>query len=295
MFLNLKYHIASLAAVFMALGLGILIGSIAMGNDTLLRQSQHLTLNLESQLELLRHKNESLQAKLWSMEAENNTQKQFEKQVFPVLVNNKLINRNIVIIETGGYSYSEELAGIMTSAGAEIKITTSIIKGFDIHHKDEIISKLKWDNIDENKLFEKAAREISRAILIGDHETLNILADEKILKFSGQGGFPVDDVIIIGGSRDKKIFKAESIDFHIIDFYKSRGINVYGVEQSSAAHSYIKEYQKKEITTVDNIDTIPGQISLIYAICGKPGQYGIKSSARKFLPTLDYEVWSDDI
>lgn len=295
MFLNLKYHIASLAAVFMALGLGILIGSMAMGNDTLLRQSRHLTISLESQLELLRQKNESLQARLWTMEMDNNTQKQFEKQVFPVLVNGKLMNRHIVVIETGGYSYSEELAGVLKAAGAKIKITTSIMNGVDINNKDELLTKLKWDNMDEKKLFEKVAREISREILSGDHDTLNTLADEKVLKFSGQGGFPIDDVVIIGGSRDNKIFKVESIDFHIIDFFKSRGINVYGVEQSSADHSYVRDYQKKGITTVDNIDTIPGQISLIYAICGNPGQYGIKSSARKLLPTLDYEVRSDDL
>jgi hypothetical protein len=40
--IDMRYHIASLAAVFLALGLGILIGSAALSEHVLVNQQKHL-------------------------------------------------------------------------------------------------------------------------------------------------------------------------------------------------------------------------------------------------------------
>ncbi|HAG08782.1 MAG TPA: copper transporter, partial [Desulfotomaculum sp.] len=80
MIINLRYHIASLVATFLALGIGILIGSIMLGNDTLVKQQQQLTRKLELQIEELRKKNEAVQAIMNNLEVSNDLKEQFEKQ-----------------------------------------------------------------------------------------------------------------------------------------------------------------------------------------------------------------------
>lgn len=65
------------------------------------------------------------------------------------------------------------------------------------------------------------------------------------------------------------------------------GYNLYGVEDSDTPVSYMRYYQGERLTTVDNIDTVYGQVSLVMAMYGYPGQYGIKESAEAFLPPLE--------
>ncbi len=293
MFFNLKYHIASLVAVFLALGLGILIGSAVPGGDALVSQQQQLTRTLEIQLDTLRKKNQFLEARVISLEMNNNIQRQFESRVLPVLVAGRLKGRSIAIIETAGRRFADDLAGILKAAGAEIQSTTAL-SGLQIRDRKGLLEKLNWPDTDEKTLTSRLAGEIAGAVLTGNTGTLGVLEAGRIIRTGGRYGGPLDDVVIVGGSPDKGLVKIDAVDFTIIDFFKSRGINVYGVEESCAAYSYMKDYQKKGITTVDNIDTVPGQVSLVYAISGSPGQYGVKSSARMLLPAMDSGVRAND-
>ena len=52
--IDLKYHIASIVAVFLALGLGVIIGSTIVGDDLLVDQQQKLIERLEEQFYTLK-------------------------------------------------------------------------------------------------------------------------------------------------------------------------------------------------------------------------------------------------
>ena len=56
MIIDFRYHIASLAAVFLALGLGILVGGIFLKSDIVVSRQKELTDRLEVQIEQLRQK-----------------------------------------------------------------------------------------------------------------------------------------------------------------------------------------------------------------------------------------------
>lgn len=289
MFFNLKYHIVSIVAVFLALGLGILIGSAVPGNDALVRQQQQLTASMERQLSALRHRNESLQAAVGSLEMNNSIQRQFEEQVLPSLVSGRLAGRSIAIIVTAGQRVPGDLADILRSAGAAVQNIT-VLKGLEIEDPKGLAAKLSWPEADERAITSRIAREVAGAVLNGNTAVLDTLAAENILLAEGRYGRPVDEVVVLGGSRENELPKTEILDVPLIDALRAHQVNVYGVEESCAAYSYMREYQKKGITTVDNIDTAPGKMSLIYAISGHPGHYGIKSSARNLLPPVDRSV-----
>ncbi|MFZ5652277.1 MAG: copper transporter [Bacillota bacterium] len=280
MFLNLKYHIVSLVAVFLALGLGILIGSAFPGDTTMISQQQLMMGMLESRMESIRQKNESLRARINQLEMNGNIRGQFEKQVLPALVEGRLRGRCVAIISTGERSVTEELASTLQLAGASVQSITSL--GGEMKSMEKVADRLQWQNIDQKSFLLKIAVEISSAVMSGDTPAIKTLAGEGILKISGRYGQPVSDVVMVGGAGTEN-----GIDSHIIDYFKSNGVGVYGAEESFASHSCMKEYQKKGLPTVDNIDTAPGQVSLVYAMSGRPGHYGIKSTARSLLPDLD--------
>lgn len=289
MFFTLKYHIASLVAVFLAMGLGMLIGSAMPGGDALDSRQQQLATALERQLGALRQKNQFLQDKVSTLEMDNNIQRQFESQVLPVLVAGKLKGRSVAVIVTAGQRRPDDLLNILEMAGAGIQSVT-VLNGLVVEDRNDLLKKLGWPEMDEKTFTLRMAGEIAGAVLTGNTGALEILAASRVIKVGGSYGGPLDDVIIAGGSQNKGMVKIDSLDCPVIDLFRSWGVNVYGVEDSCTAHSYMKEYQKKGIATVDNIDTVPGQVSLVYAMAGSHGQYGVKSSAQKLLPAIDYGV-----
>lgn len=58
--IDLKYHIASIVAVFLALGLGVIIGSTIVGDDLLVDQQQKLIERLEEQFYTLKDRENEL-------------------------------------------------------------------------------------------------------------------------------------------------------------------------------------------------------------------------------------------
>lgn len=285
MFLNLKYHIVSLVAVFLALGLGILIGSAFPGDTTLDSQQQQIMEKLESRIESVRQKNELMRARVNQLEIDKNMKVQFEKQIAPLLVEGKLTGRRVAIIATAGRAITEDLAWSLRMAGASVPSST-YIEGDLLKNRVLLLEKLGWPDMDDKALLSKIAGEVSSAVLSGDSGGIRTLAAVGVLRLSGKYGEAVTDVVIMGGD----VKTQNSIDSHIIDYFKIRGICVYGVEESHAVYSCMREYQKKGLATVDNIDTVPGQVSLVYAMSGMPGHYGIKSTAKSLLPVFNNGV-----
>lgn len=288
MIINLRYHIASLVAVFLALGIGILIGSTMLGNDTLVKQQKQLTDRIEAQLELLQKRNEAVQVRASSLEMDNNVQRQFEKQVMPVLISGKLQGHSIAIIETNGYGFLDDLIQALQMSGAKVQSVTTLINGLEVKDKGELLSLLNWPDMKDEELTSRLAKEIAKAVVEGDSKNiLANLAQAEVIRTEGVYGGQLSDVIIIGGSADESMIKTRVVDIPIIDYLQTQKVKVFGVEHSGVSHSYMKDYQSERISTVDNVDTIPGQVALVLAVSGKPGHYGIKSTAQKLLPSLE--------
>jgi len=285
--IDLKYHIASLVAVFLALGIGILIGSTMLGNDTLIEYQKQVTDRLEAQLENLRLENEAIEATANDLEMDLNIHKEFNSKVLPVLVDSRLENINLALVETNGYRFSEELLDALELSGANVVSVTSFLNFPETQLKDDMAEKLGWNEQDNGKLSSFIAGMVGNAIISGDMDNVDLLAQFNVIQISGTYGQPLDGVIIVGGSQDENSARAKQLDQPLIEIFQSQNIPVYGVEETSAGYSYMEFYQKQRLTaTIDNIDTVPGQLALILSIDGQPGHYGIKSSAQRLLPEL---------
>lgn len=288
MIMDFRYHIVTLVAVFLALGIGIIIGSALLGNDAIVQQQKELTDRLEEQLEEMRSQNKAVQAKVEELEDNITVQQQFEKQVFPALVAGKLAGKSVAIIETNSYGMRDELLNSLEMAGAQVTSITTVLNGLKLtNNKEEIINNLGLQGNDQ-EITKQLASLIVDGVLTGEQQAvINTLAQAETLKTVGEYGLPLHGIIIIGGSPDKALINTKLIDDTIISSFQERGIPVFGVEEVNVPFSYMKEYQKFGISTVDNIDTVPGQLALIYAMNGKPGNYGVKPTAQRLLPTIE--------
>ncbi|MFZ5640524.1 MAG: copper transporter [Bacillota bacterium] len=290
MIIDLRYHIASLVAVFLALGLGILIGTNLLGNDVMVNTLKSASDKMEKNLDSLRLENKKAQEEIADYKTIVGMQKQFEKQTIPMLVYGKLSGKQVAVIETNNYGLHDDWLNTLTGAGARISSITTILEGFDISDetkRKQIATKLMSQSTEEKDVYAAVVREIAGGILTGQNlENLEYFSSQGLLKTSGSYGVPVQAVIFVGGSRDKTTARVAELDVPMMKLFLAKNLPVYGVENSDVEFSYMKDYQKLKVSTVDNVDLYPGQFSLVMAMAGKPGNYGIKPTAKMLMPSI---------
>ncbi|HHV16208.1 MAG TPA: copper transporter [Gelria sp.] len=289
--IDLKYHITSIVAVFLALGLGILIGSSIVGDNLIVDQQQKIIDRLEEQFYVLRDRDKKLEADNEYKDTIIKNYENYSQTVLPLLVAGRLPGYKAAVIVTGDSEVPAGMASALSTAGAEVVSKTVVLANMNLDS-----AELRESLIDFYGLEEEASRDTLRqylavsvaAVINGqeDPSLISFLEQNDLVKFSGDNSIPVNGVILLGGANNLNSYLVESFDQGLITYFNNQGIRVFGVEQSQVAHSYIPVYQKNNISTVDNIDLSPGQISLVLAMEGEAGDYGMKATAKKFMPSL---------
>lgn len=287
MIIDFKYHIASLVAVFLALGVGILVGSTLSGNDKLVEYQKQVTNSLESQLQILRETNEAVQVRAGTLETDVNMHIQFEKQVLPLLIDGKLAGKTIAVVELNNFGYPPELSEAITNAGGRISSVTSVNA---IEDEKLMITTLQqdlvWQVATGDELYKRLGLEIANCLTTDENEAvISYLVEKELLKTSGDYGIHVDGLIIVGGSYNEEGRNMQA-DISLIDYFVDLNIPVVGVEETDVIASSMKEYQRRQISTVDNIDTVPGQMAAVLLLSGQQGHFGTKSTAQTLIPDL---------
>ena len=291
--IDYKYHIASLVAVFLSLGIGIIIGSTLLGNDALIDYQKQVTSSLEEQLQTLREANEEIQASANTLELNANTHKQFEKQVLPILVAGQLTGKNFAVVQLNGIGFPPELTDTIQAAGGTV---SSIVTVSEIKDEAGIMADLQetlgLSMAIGDELYKILAGEISQYLAMGDNQqVIDVFTEKELFKFEGEYGVFLDGVIIVGGSYQEEE-RSLKMDIALIGRFIEQGLLVVGVEESGVLASSIKEYQLKHISTVDNIDVVPGQAAMVLVLGGQQGHFGVKSTAQQIMP--DWPVLAEE-
>ncbi|MBE0467833.1 MAG: copper transporter [Candidatus Desulforudis sp.] len=287
MIIDIRYHIASLVAVFLALGIGILVGSSILGVDTLASQQEQIAERLENHLNELREENRMVRAEVTALEAEIDLQSQFLKDVLPFLVGGRLDGYQIALVEISTYPVDHDLRGLLKNAGAEVVSTTRIPGDLNVEgHEENLLSLGLPAPASRDELHGLLAGELARAVVEGPSPLVEYLTGEGLISVGGEYGRPLDAAVLLGGG-DSTAAPAAVLGFPIIDRLQGYGLRVCGVEERAAPVSFIKEFQAKLACTVDNIDTTPGQFALVLVLAGQDGHYGVKETAQRMLPVLN--------
>ncbi len=278
MFINMRYLIITLIAVFLALGIGILIGFQLDSQDIILQQQDDLIKSLENKFDQLTQTNQSLENQIKQLQSNIERDQAFMKNIFADYVQNKLSGLTVTIIETSESSLYPQLKYALETAGATINASIVVT--------DKILSTAEEQQSPELEL--PIAAIIADAIAYGQTKSINTLQQQGFIEIKGNFDTTCDFVIIVGGSNEETK-KPEIVDVPLIQELKKMSINVVGVESSDAGYSYMDYYKKEQISTVDNVDTIIGQTSLVLIMTGQQGNYGIKASAGALIPSFGKE------
>ena len=100
MHINMKYYIVSIGAIFISLGIGILVGYNLNYDQALSEQQASIINDLDSKFNKLKDTNDSLEKSLDNLKGEYNKAIDFINENVDSLVLNRLTDKSIGIIST---------------------------------------------------------------------------------------------------------------------------------------------------------------------------------------------------
>ena len=242
------------------------------------------------------------QASLQIKDTELEVAGQFQRTIIPNLITNRLLGKRIAIIRTNDsidFKYAKDLYNLLRQAGAEVTSITSITKVFDFNDpqfKTELMNAFDFSaapsTVSENDLFQMIAAKIIQIITQGQGSfQLIYLQNKELVQLWGDynRGY-IDTLIFLGGGTTPQNNYSLEIDQPLMDTArKISGITIVGVEPSICTQSYMRVYQMRCQGTIDDIETPPGQLSLVLLLAsGKRGFYGIKDTARRLMPDFNW-------
>jgi hypothetical protein len=275
---DLRYHVASLAAVFLALVIGILVGVGISGpvdsEKTKLLEGE--VANLQQRLD--RSASESI-----ATDREQQAARTFISETYPALVHNRLRGKQIAVVFVGSVvgGTRSAVSRALTDAGAVQLRLRALKVPIDAHQVEEALAaQPAADGLVGKSHLESLGRALGEELVLGGETPLwNSLTDPLVEQREGGGKAPADGVVLV---RTVVPQRAATSRF-LLGLYSglaSAGAPAVGVEQTDAADSATAVFRESGLSTVDDVDTPVGRLALVLLLAGAPpGQYGVKDSA----------------
>jgi hypothetical protein len=316
--ISLRYHIVSLVAVFLALALGIVVGS------TVLQEGTVSVLRATS--ERVRQESEKNSRENVALQQEQARLESFGAAVLPELTQGRLKGRPVVLVDTDKVDSGlrDTVRKALEDAGAEIdgQITLSDqhlalandadrtaiaqLLGADAGAADVLrttLAKRLADRLVTSSAIPQEDGQRPSDLLTGLQDA-KFLADLKLSKpiTAGTDPFPRQgSSFVLLGPSPAAAPTAVAPDAFLVplaDEVSSRagGGAVAGVEAAAVPNpnSWVIALRNarqvsRRVSGIDSVDTVYGQLSLVEALQtslqqGPAGQYGIKDGAKALFP-----------
>ena len=274
--LDFRYHALSLVAVFLALGIGILLGT-TIGDQLVSEANRDLSSSLRKDVVEARQEARNAREALEDRE-------RFISASFDRIAGNRLRGRTVAIASSGELPGDVErgVRDAVEAAGGEIGSVAEIVPPPDLAELGEAIPR-RFDGLLENDPRTAAlGRAIGRGLASGG-DLSRRLADRFPARFKGDPD-GVDAVVYYRDPGADLNADQERFEQGLIDGLGSNGDPVVGVETLDTDPSQIGFYEDRMPASVDSVDTPGGRISLVLALAGARGSFGLKSTADAPLP-----------
>jgi hypothetical protein len=276
-----RYHAISLVAVFLALGIGVVLG-VAIGDQGIVSSaSRDLEKSLRGDLNDVRSRNAGLRRDL-------RARRTFENQAYPSLVGNLLPDWRIGIVAMNRlpYGYVGEIRDAVEPAGATIDSLSVVEAPLPVDDLSGDLKGTKLRRLDrDDKVLERFGRRMGRQIAQGGDLVQRLR--QKLFSTS-RGEYKGLDGVVLVRDPDKlkgKEKKAQdTFESALIDGIKDTEVEVVGVERTDTDPSNVSWFADQGVASVDDIDLIEGKVALVYALLGEGGRFGVKDSAERLLP-----------
>lgn len=288
MHINMKYYIVTIGAIFIALGIGILVGFNLNNNEQLSEQQANMINDLDEKFEILKDTNDSLKNDLSKSNSKYDKAVAYINKNVDKLIDSTLTGKTVGIITLNeNFDNSEGITTTLDKTGAKI--------AFNIVIKDSIKQTAKLKEVSQKvgvdlSDTEGAVNYIIETLSTEDASSkLEYLQELDLIKLNylGSSYLSYDSVILSAGDDSKNPEKDfEKLDRYLVDSLKAQNKYMVEVQNSDVTTSYVDLYSKNKVATIDNINEESGSISLSILLKqgNKIGNFGSSKTADSLIP-----------
>jgi hypothetical protein len=304
--INFRYHVVSLTAVFLALAIGLVVGTAALNGP--------VADSLKSQVDALSRDNSNYRDQANQYREELNRTQEFAGELAPTVLAGKLAGRKVLLVGLpGSQDYVDQVRSMLTLAGATITAKVTVQdKFFEPSNNTELLDlamegsqptisaaglPVNSDGVETSSaLLALALQQHSPEVAAGDLTA--------VLTAYSERGYISADKNPVGGAESTVIVsglppvdkdaakKAQSAVTLATQFGKQKPLVVAG--NGVGDGNLVAEVRQdptlvKTIATVDNGSTTQGQVTTAMALAerltqDKVGQYGISAGSTSQVP-----------
>ena len=282
---DLRYHVASLAAVFVALIIGILVGVGLSGsgvtNKVDLRVAQAQRAEAERQRDTA----------LAQVSQLKETEKAFEL-AYPALMNNLLAGKRIGVLFVGSVDggVNKAIDRTLTDAGAApVTRVISLSVPVNTQNVDNVLFNKgpQFVKYVGNDKLQDLGNALGKEFATGGQTPLwKTLGKQLIGERSGNLRQPIDGLVVVRTVKPQQGDTAQFLQ-GFYDAAAAAGIPAVGVENTNTKQSAVETFHDHGLSSVDDIDLTTGRAALALLLAGAAqGKYGTADGADAILPKL---------
>jgi hypothetical protein len=278
---NFRYHIASLVAVFLALSIGLLLGTVVVERGTLDAQRTTLVDSLQKEYTTLRTDNTQLKTEL-------DTDRAFLAEAAPVLIGSRLAGRTVLVLTNAGRADAAAAVADAVAKSGGVTITATFRDvGFGLKDKAlaaKVAAVLATDASADltAPVADTLAREFSDPA--GTPAPLtDLLVATGELTIAAPDGAGIPTSVVTTGSFDDK---ADAAEVALAVAAKAHGSLAAGAETTKHTTGAAAAAADAGLSSVDDADTPVGQVSLVWVLLGRAdGRFGVSRGVDAAYPS----------
>lgn len=277
-----RYHAASLAAVFVALAIGILIG-VGLADDVVSGVSEELEDSLRADLD-------EANAELDDLRSQLDLESEFTDAVGPALVAGRLDRDRVAVVEFGEVDSdtTDPATDAVEAAGGEVSSVAILGLAPDVSG----LAAAAGGRFAAARTGPKRGTDLGVAIghqLVGGGPLVEKVREQLFSRFNGDLDGVTRVVLVSQGPDELEADlngEGRAFEAGLLRGIEERALGAAGVELTATDPSTLQIFSSAGIPTVDDVEKKPGQVALVFALLGADGDFGVKEGATSLLPDL---------
>ncbi len=277
---DLRYHVASLTAVFVALVIGILVG-VGLSGKGFVNDAERA--NLTRQIADLRQQRDLAQASLATTSRGAQALKAFADAAYPAVVPGRLKGKRIAVLFVGpidqGVSFAVGKA--VRDAGGAVLRTRSIGVPLDMKPIQEALRRQPGlRQLGGKEQIDDLGRALAVELASGGKTPIWGALDRIIVQEREGPAAPAADAVVVVRSAQPQQGLTKTFLSGVYSGLARSGVPGVGAEEGAPAVSAIPTFAQAGLSTVDSVDTAAGRLGLVLLLGGaEPGNYGVHEQA----------------
>jgi hypothetical protein len=280
---DLRYHVWSLAAVFLALTLGMLVGA-ALASRIDVEESERRV--LEQRISDLQRDLEGARTEADLLRRQQEAGTSYIEASYPVVMNGQLRTIRVALLFIGAVEQEIQDAVAQTLGDASGPPLTRQ-RALELPVDPQAVMNAIPPDADDLTI-EEIGRRLGRELVAGGETPLWDALDTVIVEDrQGASDLEVDAIVVAHTARLDHAPTARLVS-GLYSGIASTGVPAVGVERTDARPTRIGVYDSAGLSSVDSVDTPLGRVALAVLLAGgEEGKYGLKSTATAAVPPIE--------